>query len=117
MLGILSIMLMHAGIIAMIVPNLHTTITEMPTIYDYNEKGKRVDSEETPEQREHRSVFNNQLDRQAEDIRREITQLTAQRWDAVVSDDRETIDQLTAQIEELDLRLIELGYKSEPNIN
>jgi len=113
LLMFLAVMVMHAGIIAMIVPDLHTTINKMPTIHDYDEDGNRIVFE-TPKEREHRSVFNHQLQDRAEKIQDEIRELEEEYYDGI--GDAPRAKELDDQIKELEKQLVDLGYMPAPNI-
>lgn len=111
----LAVMVMHAGIIQMIVPDLHTIINKMPTIHDYDENGDRVVFE-TPEEKKGRSVINNGLQVRAEKIQKEIKVLEEEKYDSIGVGDSEKYTELSNQITELEKQLVDLGYLPEPNV-
>jgi len=115
LLSVMAVMAMHAGIIAMIAPDLHTIINKMPTIYDYDENGDKVKFE-TPEEKDDRFSSNNDTQEQVNEIQSEIVILEAEKYDAIGIGDVEKVTELSDQIDKLEKQLVELGYLPEPNM-
>ncbi len=116
-LGMVALMAMHSGIIAEIVPQLHDRINYMPTIYSYDENGTRVDPNESIEETGRRSVFNESIDDQINDIRQKIIDLENEQFEAIKIDDIELYNEIKDEIKELNDKLAELGYEPIQNVN
>ena len=116
-LGMVALMAMHSGIIAEIVPQLHDKINYMPTIYTYDENGKRISTDEPIEEKTNRRNFNKNIDAQINDIRLIIIELEKERFEAIKIDDIELVNQIDEKIKQEEEKLYELGYEPEPNIN
>ncbi len=115
LLSVMAVMVMHMGIIAMISPDLHTTINKMPTIYDYDEDGDKVEFE-TPAEKGNRFDSNNNIKNEAKEIKSEIIKLEDEKYDAIGIGDVEKVTDLSKQIKELEKKLVNLGYLPEPNM-
>ncbi len=93
---------MFYGLSASIAPDLHIIVTNMPTIYQYDpDTGKRVETKETPEQKESRSVFNQKQQQDEVELNQQLIEKETEYYNALAVNDIERANELEKEIEQI----------------
>jgi len=122
MMSLMAVMAMHMTLIEDIVPSLHEKMNYVPTFYFYN-NGTMITEIEGPDEKEskafdRRHATDKNPDDDINKIRLDIIDLGQKKIEAITINDIELAIEIGKEIEELEQKLLELGYDpADPLIN